>query len=430
MFFLQFIKKKYFIFLYILAFLVLNARAQQEINYSDFVYSETVKTVMLYKKGLQISYPVITLGSDEKLVLEFDDLSSDTKNLNYTYIHCTPDWIPSDLNSLEFIEGFSEGDITEYEYSFNTLKDYNHYVLEFPSEQCRPYLSGNYILLVYEDFDRENPILTRKFRIVEHKVSIETELKRSTIVANSDCCTEFLIKINDISGNITVDIQGTSLYILRNNNEMNSLQNMKPTFVKGNILEYSNSRKMYMEAGNEYRYFNVKNHRYVTDKVANISFIDPYYIFSLYPENDAGNTYSYVQDINGNFVVTSDDTDYPATEADYVLVDFKLRTDNYIRGDVYLYGDFTGENFSDENKLEYNEDNGFYELRKMVKQGFYNYYYVVRDPLSGLVSLQETEGSFYQTENDYIIYFYYKSPSGQYHQLLGYAVINSQKSYK
>ncbi|MEA2041015.1 MAG: DUF5103 domain-containing protein [Bacteroidota bacterium] len=391
-------------------------------------YSEDIMSVILEKNDKPMSYPIITVDSQHKLRLQFDDLSTKTRQFNYTLIHCTPDWKPSDLMASEYLEGFREGEITDYEFSFNTLKEYNHYSLKFPTDDCLPYLSGNYIIFVYENYDKEQPVLTRRFRISENSAKISASLKRSSLVVHSDYCTEFDVSVNGLRSTIGSDTRGCRLQILRNNNDDFVLDVDEPDFVKGNLLEYSSPRHMFLKSGNEYRYFNVKNHKYTTDKVANIRFTSPYYIFKLYPEEPAAYTYSYVQDINGKFLVTSDDTDYPATEAEYVLVDFELKVDRpYMGHDLYLYGDFCESDFSERDRLSYNTDSKSYELRRLLKQGFYNYMYVLRNVKNNVLTLENTERNFYQTENDFVIYFYYKRPAGNYTQLLGVKIVNSQK---
>jgi len=428
MFFQQIQLKKCFFIL--LAFFLLPAAAigQAELEYANRVYSETVRTAQLYPAGDPMGYPIIRLNTDETLVLEFDDLSAESKDYYFAFIHCTPDWKPSDLMETEYIDGFSEDEITDYEYSFNTLKDYNHYRAEFPTDFYMPRLSGNYLLLVFEDYNRSKPVLTRRFRVLDEKVQLSVELKRSELVSKADCCTQFRVNVRDVSAGATADVRETALYIHRNNSERFALGNLQPDFIQGRVLVYNNPRKLFLPGANEYRYTNLKNRQRQTDRVAEVGFIDPYYIFTLYPDIHKAHIYSNTEDINGKYLITSDHTDYPKTEAEYVLADFYFRVKEAFSKDLYLYGELTNHEISPENKMEYDAERGMYHLRKMLKQGFYNYYYALYDPLTGEISLSETEGNFYQTENDFNLYFYYKAPGDIYHQLVGYELVNSQKT--
>jgi hypothetical protein len=60
--------------------------------FTNHVFNDKIKTVQLYKEGWNLSYPVIRLNSDEKLVLHFDLLGDNMENYYYTFIHCDKDW--------------------------------------------------------------------------------------------------------------------------------------------------------------------------------------------------------------------------------------------------------------------------------------------------------------------------------------------------
>jgi hypothetical protein len=80
----------------------------------------------------------------------------------------------------------------------------------------------------------------------------------------------------------------------------------------------------------------------------------------------------------------------------------------------------------EEFKLEWNEKFGQYEKSMLLKQAYYNYHYVtVNEDQS--VNLQQTEGDFSATENDYHVMIYHKNQFMQYDELLGTAYINSNR---
>ena len=55
--------------------------------FTNHVFSDRIKTVQLYKEGWNLSYPVIRLNSNEKLVLHFDLLGDNIEDFYY-YIRC------------------------------------------------------------------------------------------------------------------------------------------------------------------------------------------------------------------------------------------------------------------------------------------------------------------------------------------------------
>ena len=74
-------------------------------------------------------------GMDKENALEisFDELSHDTKQYTYRLLHCDRNWNVSQINSYEYLDGFTTNDIVDYELSNNTQQEYTHYWLEFPN---------------------------------------------------------------------------------------------------------------------------------------------------------------------------------------------------------------------------------------------------------------------------------------------------------
>ncbi len=125
---------------------------------------------------MNLSPPIIQLGSGEKLTLAFDDLDANYKQYRYSLVHCDAFWNKSDLQQMEYIVGFMDDFIEDYKFSYNTTVPYINYFLEFPSEDMRLKKSGNYIIKVYLDSDdEENIVFTRRFMVYEPLVYREGE---------------------------------------------------------------------------------------------------------------------------------------------------------------------------------------------------------------------------------------------------------------
>ena len=156
-------KRFAFVLVLMLSCVFVSEAQQYDIQMDNRIYVDGIASVQLLSSDDQLSEPVGTLG--ETFHISFDDLNLEIRHLKYTFIHCTHDWQPSQLNPIEYIEGFMEEDITQYDHSFNTIEPYMHYQADFPNENISFTKSGNYILFVYDD-SPDNPILTHRFMVV------------------------------------------------------------------------------------------------------------------------------------------------------------------------------------------------------------------------------------------------------------------------
>lgn len=400
--------------------------SQENISYENKIYKDGIKTILFHRAGVQFSYPIIDLGSDNKLLLEFDDLNEEQIDFSYTIIHCNYDWLPTNINAIEYIDGFEENIIEDYENSFNTLVPYRHYKLKFPNENIKPLISGNYILYVYEDYVKEKPILTRRFYVVDSKLKVNAKVKRPSIVNSINDSQEIVFSVYDIRKMIFNPLDNMKVAILQNNIEDIFIKDLKPDFIKGDVYEYINPQKLKFKGGNEYRYFNTKSTKYVNDRIASINYNEPHYVFELITERSVANMpYSHAQDINGELLVTAENINNDELEADYVYVDFNLKYFNDLKGDFYVFGALSDYEINENCKMYYDFGEKRYKLRMLLKQGFYNYQFVSSN--NEEIDFSLIEGNYYETENNYVIYVYYKQQGSQYDELIAYKIINSVK---
>ena len=95
-----------------------------------------------------------------------------------------------------------------------------------------------------------------------------------------------------------------------------------------------------------------------------------------------------------------------------------------VSGHVYLFGGMTEWQLKDEYKMIYNSTIGAYVCRILLKQGFYNYYYVEK-PIDSDPSHEEFEGNWHQTENNYTILVYWKPFGARHDRLVGVRSFNT-----
>lgn len=398
------------------------------LSFTNHIFNDKIKTVQLYKEGWNLSYPVIKFNSDEKLVLHFDLLGNDIENYYYTFIHCDKDWKKSDIFYTDFMDGFAENPIEDYNPSFNTTVNYTHYKLIFPNDRARFKLSGNYILLVHPLNEQEHPVLSQRFIITEDiaGINISAHRPRMTADVNTSQQVDFSVNISPVS--INDPYRDIYAFILQNGRWDNAKKNLKPEFFSASELKYSSlTDKNVFQGGNEFRYFDIKSIRYQSQYVRNIDFLISNYHVYLFPsENREFKPYFYWEDFNGKFFVAVQEERNPETDADYVYVYFTLPSKYPVEGGrMYVSGAFNNWDFNSNNLMSYNVTKGSYESIILLKQGWYNYEYVFRKDGFEETVATKFEGSHYETENDYTVLIYYRNPRERYDRVIGVQTINT-----
>lgn len=399
--------------------------AQQQFIYDNKVYNAQIKSVQCYNAQKEQSMPVITLGSSDRLLFSFDDLKGGSKNYWYTIEHCTYDWQPSGLSVLDYLEGLNEDRIIDYSYSSKTLQKYTHYSLNLPNENIKPKISGNYLLKVYADGNVKKPVCSQRFYIADKLVNINAEVVPSNEVA---------LRFSNQKINLTVIHQmpiqnpynDIKVVIMQNRNPLTAKLNTKPTYVKPGSLVYNELNGNDFEGSYEFRKFDSRSLRYKGDHVQDI-FTDSTNNILLF-QDVTGKTARYAQqnDENGAFFIRNQDNRDNDTESDYANVQFMLNaTAPGTNGDIYVIGGFNNYVLSEENKMTYEASKKKYYAMMYLKQGLYDYQYVWKDKTTGKTDSKVFEGSFFETENNYQTFVYYRKPGSRWDELIGYSQISS-----
>jgi len=392
--------------------------------YTNKIFKKEIKTLICKKNNTNLSQPIINLNSNEKISVSFDDLEGDVKDYYYTIIHCNSNWRKSNLLTIEYINGFDEIPIDNFKFSFNTIQKYTHYSFEFPNNNINPLVSGNYIFKIFEK--NGDTIAHARFLIIDYKVSIEAQVRKATLANNRNTKHEIDFTIKHPNIYISDPFSEIKVIIKQNNQEHNVITNIKPLFVKHNSLIYDYEDKNTFYANNEFRYFDIRSLRYKSERIKHIYFKNNKNHIELFNDYEReSNLYSIDIDINGQFIIESQESWDSSIESDYSYVYFSLIKELSYE-DIYLLGDFTNWEINDHYKLLYN--NQKYETNLYLKQGYYNYAFgIVKD--YGEVNMRDIEGSHYETSNDYHIYVYYRPIGQTYDQLIGFLKTSSKNLF-
>ena len=379
-----------------------------------------IKTISLGVVNNASGLAIINLN--DRLVLEFDVLNILEEDFYYVIEHFDSDWNPSQLMKTEYLAGMDNLRIVDYVNSFNTYQIYSHYRLQIPNRQTRLRVSGNYIIKIFDDYD--DLVFSRKFMVVEPMANVAVQIRRSRDVALINETQSVDFNVTPTTSNFNNPLETIKTTVLQNNNLKTAVHGLKPQYIMGNQLVYRYTNASLFWGGNEYLFFENKDIRATNLGIQYIDLQDLYHSY-LYTNIERSRLkYTFNPDINGGFKVTVLDREDPRIEADYAYVHFSLSAREFIDATVYVYGGFNNFSTSKENEMVFNPKKGVYEAKLLMKQGFYNYKYILVDKENTLHE-GAISGNFDETENNYKVLVYYRDLGARYDKLIGLGEANS-----
>ena len=387
------------------------------------VISRQIKTLQVMTNNDWLSPPVMRLGSDDVLNVSFDELSHTYKRFIYHIDHCEADWTRSEeLFESDFLTGFNDNPIEDYENSLNTTVLYTHYSFRLPNDNCSLKMSGNYRITVIDDETGDSVAMIR-FMVVEPIMNIRLECTTNTDLDINKRHQQINMWLNYGNVRITNPERQLTTVITQNNSEYDMRMNVRPNIINTKGLEWKHNRSLIFEGGNEYHKFEVLDVTHPTMGIDRISWDGNY--FNVYPFMDKERkNYLYDHDANGSFYIRNSDNIDNNNTCDYVFVHYKLQSAFLNGGQLMVDGQWTTDNDKNSYIMEYDDSDGTYNLTLMQKQGYYSYRYLLRGH-DGSTMIPPTEGCFYQTENRYQAYVYLKGTGERTWRLVGYREISN-----
>ncbi|HTH83411.1 MAG TPA: DUF5103 domain-containing protein [Mucilaginibacter sp.] len=412
----------------IILLLFISLKTFAQTPYDDNVFNAHIKSVEFYNSKKEGSFPIITLQSGEQALLTFDDLRGGRRNYYYTIEHCDSKWNSSNISTAEYLQSFTDDQLTDYSYSTNTIQKYTHYELKLPNNNIAPKISGNYILKVYEDGDQRNMILTRRLYVVNSKVSVAGDIVSSNDPSLRTTNQKINFQVN--YAGLTVQNPNTDIKVLlmQNARSETGVWNTTPSGIRGTQLVYNDVNTNDFPGRNEFRHFDTRSLKLNSDRVSHIYHDTAFTVVLLGDplRDQPGHSFQY--DNNGNFFILNQDGTDPRRDADYTHVYFSLaanKTDK--EGTAYIVGKFNDYKIDDRSKMDYEPIKGRFFTNLFLKQGVYDYEYVWVDRSTNKPDDIPIEGTHFETENDYQLLVYYRPPTARWEELVGYRLLNTVK---
>jgi hypothetical protein len=366
--------------------------------------SEDVRTIQVYAGSDERSLPVIRLNGDETIQLEFDLMERQGRPLSIYFDHADRSW-QRDLSPSQYLESFQDDDLLEYDPSIGTEIPYVHYRYEFPNDDIRFRVSGNYVLRVTEQGNPDEVLFERAFFIAEEAGGLELSADGVVISGQRQPSIRPIARYlppSEIRGNPF----GYTACFLRNGRLPEAKCEDRPRLTDAPALRFELPRdRAFAPVAADY-FLDLSTLRVGGSIEAVDRSTTPFGVllepdFAEFAGSSLGPT------LNGQTVIRgAQSMQNPEVSSEYVRTTFAFVPPNErpVRGRLRVAGSFTGMQVDPALDLDFVADRGRYEGQVLLKQGHYEYYYDTTDP-----ALRRTlQQNLPRSTNTYTTFVYYE----------------------
>jgi hypothetical protein len=272
---------------------------------------------------------------------------------------------------------------------------------------------------VYDDGDTDSqPVLEARFMVVEDGMHLAMQVSSNTDIDFNEHHQQVSLQLNYGALNVIDPYNQIHAVVMQNRRTSKTIAGIKPNINKATGLEWTHRDDFIFAAGNEYHKFEILNVNQSGMNVDHMRWFEPYHHATLWI-NDVPHSYLSAQDNNGVFYPRTQDQESNSTQSEYVIVHFTLESP-HLEQDVYVSGQWSNSEADPVCQMHYNDEYGYYEAAILLKQGYYEYQYITEDG-----STLNTMGDFWQTENEYQTFIYYRETGGRYDRIVGYQCVNT-----
>lgn len=394
---------------------------------SDQIFDSRFRTLKTSVADEFMAALVIRLGTNDRIIVNFDEIGEDNSFLQYRLIHCNADWEPSRLVESEYLDGFNVNDVRDFAFSSGTFVHFINYQIEIPNDDVRIKYSGNYLLQVFHQDDPDRVVLQTRFMVSENTAVVEGAALSRTDRGHYSEWQQLELTVDGDASGISNPYSDILVRVDQNGREETARWLRNPTRVEGVRMTYKHQPDLIFPASNEYRRFESVSNGFPGMHVDSLRYMGSnYHVWLKKDEPRAYREYEYDRTQHGRFLVREYNSTDSDLGADYITVHFLLETDRIPDADVYVDGEFTHGLYTDANRMTYDPEAGAYRAEIPVKQGAYNYQYVVRDARNPQPSPAPIEGNKYETDNEYRVAVYFRPPGSRGDRLIGFRLLGNR----
>jgi hypothetical protein len=370
-----------------------------------------IQSIQLHRKGDPGLPPIIELGSGQKLELSFDYLGQQSRQFLVEVSHRTQQWTKSGIGPSTYLDSFFQTYIQESKASFTNRPSYQHVEYEFPNDQLRPVVSGNYLLEIYS-YENGNLLFSMPFFITENEGSIKTRVE-SLFAQRSDgrplaqpfSTYRYPDFVEYPQFDLSISFAANQFW--GRMKEAGFLDTISPGELNGHLQRDQAFLGNYEFKLLDLRSFDV-NAKQILD-----------YQPSLSPPKVTLRRDIQKLDTNPRLVgLASLGLPIDNRSSQYAEVAFSLDAEASIppSSDIYVVGHFNNWMINELNKLSYNDNSGLWTGRALVKQGEYAYKYVL--VTNGTIDDLSLDQGFLSPQQEYLTFIYFKDPKRNYDRIL------------
>jgi hypothetical protein len=204
------------------------------------------------------------------------------------------------------------------------------------------------------------------------------------------------------------------LHVLQNQREDNMMVLTRPMFIGNTEIKYNGSETLDFAGNNEFRYADLRSSKSASAQVSELRIDSAVHIDLFVDEDNSTASYADTYDENGKFYIRNLDYGEVDNQSDYAYVTFSLKTNQVPKGRIYVVGGFNNYTRTAANMLRYDEKSNLWKVTLPLKQGLYDYEYVLETEGGAVVA-----DAFSNTFFDYLVLVYHRRAGTYWDELLG-----------
>ena len=385
------------------------------------IFSNNVKSLQVMVNGDWRSMPVMRLGTNDRLYIGFDELSHDFHRMKYRIEHLEIDGsVSQEIFESDYLVGMNDLLIDDYEQSVNTNLLYTHYSINIPHDRCHLKLSGNYRLRVFDEDNDDELVLEAFFYVVEPLMNVGLSVDTNTDIDYNAQHQQVSMTVN--YNNVRVTNPDDQIFTLVYQNGINSIAekrvNVRPNLRNDHSLQWVHNKALIFKAGNEFRKFEMLDVDRNSMGIERVRWDGELFNAWLFTDEPRPNYLTDV-DADGAFIIRNSYNSEIDYTCEYIKVHFTLKSP-FSDFCPVINGAWTNEGETSQYNMQWDEEQQLWNATILLKQGYYNYQYLLPQSSEGDFIGLPSEGNYFQTENRYQAFVYYKPIGAHTWQLVGY----------